>query len=1409
MTTSPTEACIDRPSHFDPARDDTGLRSILAAIWQQTLDREQPIRDDDSFFEIGGDSITAMLVLLTLEEQIGRKVPVHLFFRTPRLADLVCAIAELASGSDEATPPPPLPARSSDRIFPLSPQQRQLWFLEQLHGPNASYNIPLVYRIAGWLDRDRLAGALDAVVARHEVLRSVYIQVDGIPMQVIGEPLGIALAATDLSILPATQQDAGWRRIAEADMVRPFDLATGPVLRARLVTLSPTEHLLVLCIHHIAFDGWSASVLTNDLCALYAATEGPSLRPVAQYADYAASLAHERDEPARQRLLDDWVSLLRDRPTRNDIPTDRPRRPGGRGQAGAVVHVMAGPDLSALRTLARSRDTTLFVVLHAALSLLMSRYTRQRDVLIGTPMANRGRPDLLTMIGFFANSLVLRNDVDGASTVERFLDATASRVQAAFERQALPFDVLVEALNPDRTMVQNPIFDVMFVLQSTPRGTTSLRGATLSTVHVPNPTAKFDLMLNVMLGEDEATLEWEFDRALYDEASVVVLAEKFRHVLASFCRSPDARLDAISTVGGREAAMIAQWDTASRDMPYRSIAAAFEAVAMQFGSVVAIRAGQQDISYAALDQRADGLAQRLAALGVRKGEPVGLLLPRGIDAVAAMLGILKAGGAYLPIDPTYPDARIAFLAEDAGLRMAFVAPGEDAGRLPPAVQALPVDEAGPEDATLRIETGPRDPAYIMYTSGSTGTPKGVFVPQEGILRLVLNPGYVDLGPGTVMLHSTSISFDTSGFEIWGALLNGGRLVAHADIFDGAAVAQLMRRERVDTTWMTSGVLEVFAAALDGPLPDLRWLVAGGDVVPPKAVAALYQDNPSLTVVNGYGPTENSVLTCCHHIPRDLDITRSIPIGRPIVNTVVDVIDAAGQPSGIGIPGELVCAGGPVGLGYHDRESLNRERFPPDPIRPGMLRYRTGDLVRLLHDGTIEYLGRQDNQLKVRGYRIEPAEIETALQRHPAVALAAVTVHGEAASARFIVGWVRPSGQKPLVLAELERWLKTELPEPSRPAYLRTVPTFPVTANGKFDRAAMAASFRLERDAGSAPATRSERRLAAIWTDLLAIEGAIGRNETFLGLGGNSLLSVKLVARINEAFHIAASVRIVFECPRLQDLATAVDALAAGPARTDRVTRLTASATRQWLALPGIGATGAAFLGLAEAMAGSDEALVVLEHRGLNGDEAAHDRLAPIVLNAADAAAAGMDRGTARLIGHSYGGRLAFETALTLEQRGHNVELLLLDSLPGNDLADVSFRDLADTDDAVAAWLLQASGAGSETRHVSAVEALAGTGLVAANQVGALINLARAQFAINRAYHPTARLLRTRVNLVYARRSCIGAHLHAAILADLQRWCPSAQAAPVDGDHFSMLRNGVALRRSIATARKAVPAGADA
>jgi amino acid adenylation domain-containing protein len=1396
---------MSRPSVAGIRVPSTSTEKLLVELSADILGLSE-VSADDNFVELGGDSISGVMLLTAVEEKSGLQLPISQVFRFPRLSDLAREIDTLLIDKNSSTQTSIAPMPQARGIgSPLSSQQQQLWFLYQVQAGSSAYNVPVVCRLRGEIDVFRLQLAFQRVVSDHQVLQTVYRDEGGVPRQCLGSNTAGAIEFKDLSDLPAAAREANWHAEAEAIIGDPFDLAVGPVLRARLIRLEADDHVLIVCVHHIAFDGWSARVLLQEMASRYATVDGATRS--FQYCDYAVSAqtAEREGEPH----LKYWLSELGELPARSEIPTDRPRRGDVRGEAKRVRTSFGGDAATRLQRLAQQNETTVFVAFDAALSLILSRYSCSNDVLIGTTVANRDRAELQGAIGYFANTIVLRNAVEGEMTVSQFLRATSSRVRNALAHQGLPFASLVEALKLERTLRQNPIFDVMLVLHNTQPLQLELGTAKLEILSFGPRHAKFDLMLSVAAGRGVYELEWEYDASIYDHDHIALLAAQFEAVLQSFCDHPAARLGDISLCTDTQAKQIARWNDTNGGLPYTSIPEAFAAAVSRHASATAAVDGDHSLTYAELDRMTDELARKLGKLGVGAGSPVAILLPRSIDAILSMLAVLKMNAVYLPVDPEYPEARIAYMLKDAGVSFA-IADRCTAKSLPSDIQVILTDEAvgipkPSVEGHHQSDHWGTSPAYIMYTSGSTGSPKGVSIPHAGVLRLVFDAEIIELNAATTMLQLTSLNFDVSVYEIWGALLHGGKLVIHGGRFDSYEVADTIHRHSINTMCMTPGVLEVFVSSLEGPLPSLRWLQVAGDVFATKPAMALYDAHCDLTIVNAYGPTENSVLTTSFRVPRDFDWSRSIPIGRPISNTQVYVLDHSGAPAGIAVPGELVAGGVGVGLGYIGKQELTSRRFPADPTSPGKTLYRTGDLARWRADGVIEFLGRIDNQVKIRGYRVEPAEIEIALQRLPSVANAAVTVHGVGAAEKFLVAWVTPKEGILLHEQMIRHWIADDLPEALRPAHIRIVPALPITGNGKIDRSALASSFVMARAENfeDRRLTKQESEVAVIWGDLLQLERAVGLRESFFELGGNSLLAVQLVARVNRAFGLLTTVRAIFDAPIFEDFAALLRAARMKSTALDprSLTSLSTGRTRQWVAFAGIGGSSAGFVELARGLASvADSNLAVLDPKGLAAGETPLTDFDDVVAEALDCLRKTHSGGRYGLIGHSYGGCIAFETACKLEQEGSEVDLVLLDSLPGAPFIDDHLK--GEDDETMAEWLLGVlshrgqTGRGTTTSKVAEV---LGTGLIDPQQIGQLLALTRAQRRMMKAFRSPTAQFSGKALLIYATRSDIGSQSHDWIENTLHLWCSQAQALPIDGDHLSILTAGDTLGMILADA----------
>jgi amino acid adenylation domain-containing protein/non-ribosomal peptide synthase protein (TIGR01720 family) len=902
--------------------------------------------------------------------------------------------------------------------LPLSFAQQRLWFLDQL-GAGVAYSIPWACRLDGSLDVAALEASLNEIVRRHEALRTTFPARDGRAEQVVAPELPVPLPVVDLRGLPDSAREPEARRLVEEEALRPFDLARGPLLRARLLRLGETEHILFCNVHHIVFDGWSAGVLVNELTAHYGdfvAGRPPSLpEPPIQYADFALWQRRWFSGETRERQLSYWRERLGEGHSPLELRTDRPRPavPTYRGAA----HTFTFPsDLAlGLRGFGQREGATLFMVLLAGFKALLRRYTGQNDILVGAPIANRSRAELEGLIGFFANSLVLRTDVSGDPSFRTLLARVKQTTRGAYEHEDLPFEMLVEELNPGRDAGQNPLFQVVFALQNAPRGILEMPGLTLSAFDSDVRLTRFDMEFHLFEDRGAITAVLLYRTDLYDASTIERMCSNFLTLLEGALLRPDARLSQLPLLAESERRLVSGWSAAPRDYPREaSIAGLFERQVERAPDRVAVTFEGRPLTYGELNLRANRLARHLMARGVGPEVRVGTCLERTPDMVIALLAILKAGGAYVPLDPEYPPERLSFMLEDAGVRLIVSQGSLREGLFDETREVVCVDR----DADAISSCGTANPvvtvagenlAYVMYTSGSTGVPKGVGVPHRGVLRLVLGADYASFGPEEVFLQLAPVSFDASTLELWGALLHGGRCVLCRErVPTVAGLREAIEREGVTTLWLTASLYNAVIDEQPDVLRSLKQLLIGGEALSVNHVRRGLEELPATRIINGYGPTESTTFSCCHSIPRPLaEGVASIPIGRPISNTRTYVLDEQLGPVPIGVAGELFIGGDGLARGYQSRPDLTAEKFVPDPLgaEPGGRLYRTGDLVRWLADGTIEFLGRSDDQVKVRGFRIELGEIESVLATHPGVRDAVVAVKETQPGDKRIVAYV--------------------------------------------------------------------------------------------------------------------------------------------------------------------------------------------------------------------------------------------------------------------------------------------------------------------------------------------------------------------------------------------------------------------
>ncbi|MET0398428.1 MAG: non-ribosomal peptide synthase/polyketide synthase, partial [Longimicrobiaceae bacterium] len=1125
----------------------TPVEEMLSGIWAEVL-RLKKVGGEDGFFELGGHSLLAIQVVSRIREVLGVEIPLQVFFEVPTVVELAERIEALRAAG-KGVVQEPIRRAPRDGPLPLSFGQQRLWLLDRLEPGSPAYNIPAALRLRGRLDVAALRGSLDVLSRRHEVLRTVFAEREGAPVQVVHPPAPVPLPVLDLRAHPAPEEEA--LRLAGEEALRPFDLARGPLLRSTLLRLGDEDSVLLFTLHHAASDGWSTDVLTREVSEAYAALSRggePSLPELpVQYADFAVWQRSWLSGEVLEGQLAYWRERLAGAPLL-EIPTDRPRSPEADARAESHAFVLSGEASERLRTLSRREGTTLFMTALAAWQMVLGRWAGQDDVVVGTPIAGRTTRETEGLIGFFVNMLALRADLAEDPTWTGLLGRVREAALGAYAHQELPFERLVEELGGERSLTHSPVFQATFALDRSGAGRgLSLGGLAVEPFGAGQGVAKFDLDLS--LGETGAGLGGAllYRTALFDPGTMARMAGHVELALESLGADPSWRIGDVPLLRGAERAQVLEaWNDTAADFPRACIHELFAAQAARTPTGVALSWEGESLGYAELDARSNRLAHHLRALGVGPEVRVGISLERGPEQIAAVLAILKAGGCYVPLDPGYPVERLELMARDSAVRV-LVARGPAVGWTPDGTAVVRLDEDRAEiEARPVTEPGvavdPRGLAYVSYTSGSTGVPKGVQVPHHAVVRLVRGADYLELGSGETFLGLAPLSFDASTLELWGALLNGMRLALYPpEPVAARTLGAFLREQGVTTAWLTAGLFHAVVDEDVEALGGLRQLVAGGEALSVPHCRRVLRAHPRLRLVNGYGPTENTTFTCCHHVrPADVERT-SIPLGRPIANTRAYVLDARGGPCPVGVAGELYAAGAGVARGYLGRPELTAERFVPDPFggEGGGRLYRTGDRVRWLATGELEYLGRMDQQLKVRGFRIEPGEIEAALGSHPAVREAVVVLREDVPGVRRLVAYGVVEEGAELSVGELRAHLSARLPEYMIPAAYVVLPALPLSANGKVDRWALPVPERVEETEYLAPRTVVEELLCSIWAELLGVE-RVGVNDDFFALGGHSLLATRMAFRAMQSFGVEVPLRTLFEMPTVAALAVALE-----------------------------------------------------------------------------------------------------------------------------------------------------------------------------------------------------------------------------------------------------------------------------
>ena len=1066
--------------------------------------------------------------------------------------------AVLASRGLAATAQAAIPRRDPSRDSECSYSQGRLWLLDQFEGAGAAYNMPGRIRLRGALDVDALQQALDAVVARHDVLRTHFRHCDGTILLVKAPPAGLALPLVDLS-------DAAPGALAasiDEEARQGFDLARGPLIRARLLRLASDEYLLLVTMHHIVSDGWSLQVLASEVAALYAAFRQGQPDPLPplpiQYADYAAWQRSQVGSEAGQAQLAWWAGQLAGAPAVLELPLDRPRGVVQSYRGAEVPFVLDAARTAQLRALARREGMTLFMVLQAGFAIVLSRLSRQQDLVIGTPVANRRQTELENLIGFFVNTLALRVQVRPEATVAEFLAAVRESTLAAFERQDTPFEQVVERINPARSTSYNPLFQVMLALQNAPRREAILPGLDMQ-LEMGGDSAKFDLTLTLHDAGEAGGLEgtMNFATDLFDRRTIERWAGHLQQVFAELVHDTSRRLDELPLLSPAERAeVVERFNVTRRDYPAGRLSHhLFELQAARKPDAIAVECGDLQLTYAQLERRANQLARHLRERGVGVDTPVAICVERSLDTAIGVLAILKAGGAYVPIDPDYPAERVSWMLQDADPRVVLTH-ARLQPTLPLADRTVIVLDA--DAATVAAQDGSALPAlpghgpehlgYVIYTSGSTGRPKGVALPHRALVNLI--EWHVEtLRPARRVLQFASLSFDASFHELFAAWHEGGCIVIPGEEVrrDSRLLAEFIRARGIDKVILPVVMLHHLAEQY-ADQPDqfrgLREVMATGEQLKiTPAVRQLFARLANCRLHNHYGPSETHVVTAATLDTPPHAWPTYPAIGTPIANCTIYILDALGKPVPVGVVGEVWIGGVGVARGYLNRPELTAERFVADSFAaaPGARMYRSGDLGRWHADGSIEYLGRNDCQLKIRGFRVEPGEVESRLLQHPAVREAVVIGREESPGDRRLVAYLTVSGE--IGADILREHVRVALPDYMVPAAFVVMAAMPLTPNGKLDRDALPAPDRaaVQVREYEAPQGEVEVCLVAAWQELLRIE-RVGRHDNFFELGGHSLLALRAVSRASEAFGVHLGLRDLFERQTPAALAAYIETL---------------------------------------------------------------------------------------------------------------------------------------------------------------------------------------------------------------------------------------------------------------------------
>ncbi len=1158
--------------------------------------------------------------------------------------------------------------------YPAAPGQLQMWFLQHYAPDSPVYNIPMAFRLRGTLDVPRLESAFASVIQRHDTLRTSFAMEHGRLIQRVASSNALPLRRINLEATPPGEREAAARRQVEELACRPFDLVSAPPIRLELIRLDARDHFLSVVIHHIIFDGWSQGNFCRELSAFYGDESGEDLAELpVQFVDYAAWWQEQLREDA---LVEDelyWQTKLGGQLIPLALPTDRPRTPVSSFRGGNCSLRLDRQLLTALKARAQEERATLFMLLLAAFKLLLHRYTGQEDVRVAIPFANRQRFETESMIGFFVNTLVMRTSLSGQPNFRELLRRVRTTALEAFSHSALPFEKLVEMSHSSEGADRVALVETLFALENISEQNLLLAGLEVTSCPVETHTAKMDLSLFIAEDAEGWTARIEYNTDLLDRDRVERMLGHWRVLLEGLAANPGQPVSQIPLLTEKESNhILLEWNQTERAYPRdRSVHQLFEEQVVANPDAVAIIANEQRLTYSELNAKANKVAAHLSRAGVGRASVVAVAIERSPQMIVALLGILKAGAVYWGVEENLPSGRLHSLIADANPRIILTSKTSRLSLdLPNDIAVVTIEDllavAG-EDDHVAFLPGPEDPAYVSYTSGSTGRPKGVVIPHRGVVRLVKAVDYICLGPDETLLHMAPLSFDASTFEIWGALLNGGRLVlmppGQPTLSD---IGETIARHQVTTLWLTSGLFHLMVEERVDDLRPLRQLIAGGDVLSPKHVLKARRALPHCRMINGYGPTENTTFTCCYDIADEQESLGSIPIGRPISNTQVYVANASLSPAPIGVDGELYIGGDGLALGYLNRRQLTAERFIANPFsaEEGARLYCTGDLVRWRSDGNLEFRGRLDSEIKIRGHRVELGEIEAILRAAPGVQEAFVVKHNDLSTTALIAYLILKNNADGAV-EDIRDYARSLLPTYMLPTAFMVLDRFPLLENGKVDRRNLPKPVGKVETPGSKreqPLNLLEVEMIRLWESLFQ-QSNIRRTDNFFSLGGHSLLAARLMSEIDRRFGCKLPISAVFHAPTVELLSQRLTEEQCAPAWSSLVP-LQPSGTKPPLFFThGWGGDVFGLQRLALLLP-PDQPSYGLQAVGLDGKASRHTSVEQMAAHYIKEIRSFQPHGPYYLAGYSMGGLIAYELGQQLTKLGEQVAFLaLLDTGP--------------------------------------------------------------------------------------------------------------------------------------------------